>query len=88
MQNGMLFSMMLSHRLVPNPDPNGPAYVIMSENEYNRDVEKGLPIEIPKNYFPDDDPTQRPHLQWRAHCNTLYSNWLNYYVYQVTPYEL
>ena len=58
------------------------------QNEYNRDVEKGLPIEIPKNYFPDDDPTQRPHLQWRAHCNTLYSNWLNYYVYQVTPYVL
>ena len=58
------------------------------QKEYERDVNKGLEIEVPKNYFPQDDPTQRPHLQWRAHCNNLYSNWLNYYVYQVTPYEL
>lgn len=57
-------------------------------NEYCRDLEKGLPISIPKNYYPDDDPEQKPLLQWRAHGNNLYSNWLNYYVYQVTPYEL
>lgn len=57
-------------------------------NEYKRDVDKGLSIEIPKNYYPDDDPQNRPLLQWRAHSNNLYSNWLNYYVYQVTPYDL
>lgn len=58
------------------------------DKEYRRDKDKGLPIDVPKNYYPQDDPEQRPNLQWRAHCNTLYSNWLNYYVYQVTPYEL
>ncbi len=58
------------------------------QDEYNRDVQKGLDIAVPKNYFPQDDPANRPKLQWRAHCNNLYSNWLNYYVYQVTPYEL
>lgn len=57
-------------------------------NEYERDKNKGLPIEPPVNYYPDDDDTRRPNLQWRAHSNNLYSNWLNYYVYQVTPYEL
>ena len=57
-------------------------------DEYNRDVRKGLPIEVPKNYFPDDDPTQRPLLQWRSHANNLYCNWINYYVYQATPYDL
>jgi len=57
-------------------------------NEYVRDFDKGLPIQIPKNYYPEDDSTQKPRLQWRSHCNNLYSNWLNYYVYQVTPYEL
>lgn len=57
-------------------------------HEYIRDKDKGLPIEIPKNYYPEDDDTQRPVLQWRAHCNILYSNWLNYFVYQITPYEL
>lgn len=56
-------------------------------NEYYRDKEKGLPIEIPKNYFPDDDDSQKPLLTWRAVSNCLYSNWLNYYVYQTTPYE-
>ena len=56
--------------------------------EYMRDREKGLPIEVPKNYYPDDDDTQKPSLEWRAHCNILYSNWLNYFVYQITPYEL
>lgn len=58
------------------------------QKEYERDLGKGLPIKVPKNYFPDDDPTKKPRLQWRAHSNNLYSNWLNYYVYQVTPYIL
>lgn len=57
-------------------------------NEYLRDKEKGLPIQIPKNYYPDDDPTNRPKLQWRSHSNNLYTNWLNYYVYQITDYVL
>ena len=56
--------------------------------EYVRDKEKGLPIDVPKNYYPEDDDTQKPCLEWRAHCNILYSNWLNYFVYQITPYEL
>lgn len=54
--------------------------------EYMRDKEKGLDIQIPKNYYVDDDCTIRPNLQWRSHANALYSNWLNYYVYQATPY--
>ena len=58
------------------------------DKEYRRDVEKGLPIELPKSYYEDDDPGKRPLLQWRSHANNLYTNWLNYYVYQVTPYEL
>ncbi len=57
-------------------------------NEYMRDKNKGLPIQPPKNYYPEDDDTKKPALQWRSHSNNLYSNWLNYYVYQVTPYEL
>jgi homoserine O-succinyltransferase len=57
-------------------------------NEYMRDKDKGLEIEVPKNYYTNDDWTLKPKLQWRAHCNNLYMNWLNYYVYQVTPYEL
>lgn len=57
-------------------------------NEYLRDKNKGLPIQLPENYYPDDDDTKRPNLQWRSHSNNLYSNWLNYYVYQVTPYDL
>lgn len=56
--------------------------------EYLRDKEKGLSIALPANYYPNNDDTQKPNLQWRSHCNNLYSNWLNYYVYQVTPYEL
>ncbi len=55
--------------------------------EYIRDKEKGLDIQVPKNYYQEDDCTIRPNLQWRAHANTLYTNWLNYYVYQATPYE-
>ena len=56
--------------------------------EYQRDVEKGIGIQLPKNYFPDDDPDNKPRLLWRAHANTLYANWINYYVYQLTPYSL
>lgn len=57
------------------------------DKEYHRDLDKGLPIHIPYNYYPDDDPSQKPLLQWRSHSNNIYSNWLNYYVYQRTPYE-
>ncbi len=56
--------------------------------EYKRDLSKGLPIEIPKNYYINDDPSIKPNLMWRSHANNLYTNWLNYYVYQVTPYDL
>jgi len=56
--------------------------------EYSRDVQKGLPIDIPKNYFPNDDPTAPPFMYWRAHAQLMYSNWLNYYVYQSTPYDI
>ena len=56
--------------------------------EYRRDVDKGLPIQPPKNYYPDDDPTKEPVYRWRAHAFLLYTNWLNYYVYQDTPYDL
>lgn len=57
-------------------------------HEYVRDKEKGMDIQVPVNYYPEDDPLQRPRLQWRAHCNNLYTNWLNYYVYQSTPYDI
>lgn len=55
--------------------------------EYKRDKNKGLPIDVPVNYYPNDDDTQKPVLTWRSHGNILYSNWLNYYVYQDVPYE-
>jgi len=55
--------------------------------EYDRDIAKGMDIAIPKNYYPNDDPTKYPMTTWRAHANLLFSNWLNYYVYQETPYE-
>ncbi len=58
------------------------------KEEYERDLGRGLPIDIPKNYFPNDDPSQEPLVSWRAHANLLFSNWLNYYVYQETPYDL
>lgn len=58
------------------------------KGEYDRDVAKGLPINIPKNYFPDDDPRKPPHVLWRGHANLLYSNWLNYHVYESTPYDI
>ncbi len=61
---------------------------ITLDKEYKRDRAKNLPIEIPKNYYPDDNPEKKPLLLWRSHSNLIYSNWLNYYVYQVTPYEL
>ncbi len=57
------------------------------DSEYKRDLKKGLTIQMPKNYYPQDDSEKRPILTWRAHANTLYTNWLDYYVYQVTPYE-
>ncbi len=58
------------------------------DKEYKRDLEKGLSIEIPVNYYPEDDPKQSPKVKWRAHANLLFSNWLNYFVYQSTPYNL
>lgn len=58
------------------------------KNEYLRDIAAGKPIEIPKNYFPDDDPTRQPLVRWRSSANLLFSNWLNYFVYQTTPYDL
>jgi homoserine O-succinyltransferase len=58
------------------------------KTEYDRDVAKGLPIAVPKNYFPGDDPTKHPLMSWRSHANLLYANWLNYHVYQATPYDL
>ena len=57
-------------------------------DEYFRDKSEGKPIEIPKNYFPDDNPENPPIVTWRAHANLLYSNWLNYFVYQTTPYDI
>ena len=58
------------------------------EKEYLRDKNAGLPIHVPCNYYPNDDDTQRPMVCWRSHANLLYQNWLNYYVYQATPYDL
>ena len=56
--------------------------------EYFRDVERGLPIKVPRHYFPGDDPKAKPIVRWRGHANLLFQNWLNYFVYQETPYEL
>ena len=58
------------------------------EQEFLRDKNKGLPIAVPKNYYPNDDYTQPPRVTWRSCANLLYSNWLNYFVYQTTPYDL
>ena len=58
------------------------------DTEYRRDLGKGLPIEIPRNYYVDDDPDKGPLVRWRAHANLLFSNWLNYFVYQETPYNI
>ena len=66
-----------------------PEYDVMSLHyEYVRDVKRGLNPDIPKNYYKDDDPTKKPVKSWRCHANAMYYNWLNYYVYQVTPYDL
>ena len=58
------------------------------EREYLRDKYQGLPIQVPKNYYPDDDDSRAPIVRWRGHGNLLYSNWLNYFVYQTTPYDI
>ena len=58
------------------------------KNEYLRDLNANKPIEIPKNYFPGNNPENEPEVTWRAHANLLYSNWLNYFVYQKTPYDI
>lgn len=57
-------------------------------DEYFRDVDKGLNPKVPKHYFPNDDPSRKPHSNWRAGAQLLYTNWLNYYVYQTTPYDI
>ena len=56
--------------------------------EYVRDKSQGLPIEVPENYFPNDDDSKEPIVRWRGHANLLFSNWLNYFVYQTTPYDI
>lgn len=58
------------------------------DTEYKRDLGKGLPIQMPYNYYKDDDPKKEPLVTWRAHGNLLFQNWLNYYVYQETPYDI
>ena len=58
------------------------------EAEYLRDKNLGLPIAVPENYYPNDDDTQDPIVRWRGHANLLFSNWLNYFVYQTTPYDI
>ena len=58
------------------------------EKEYRRDVDAGLPIAVPEHYYPDDDPTRRPASTWRSSANLLFANWLNYFVYQATPYNV
>lgn len=58
------------------------------QNEYLRDKNQGLPIHVPENYYPNDDDTQEPVVRWRSHANLLFSNWLNYLVYQTTPFDI
>ena len=58
------------------------------ETEYLRDKKQGKPISVPENYYPDDDDTKEPIVRWRGHANLLFSNWLNYFVYQTTPYDI
>jgi len=58
------------------------------KDEYIRDINKGMDIDLPKNYFPDDDPNKEPIVKWRGHANLLFTNWLNYYVYQETPFDI
>ncbi|MGN0244179.1 MAG: homoserine O-succinyltransferase [Lachnospiraceae bacterium] len=81
------------HIIIDNQDKNifvlgHPEYDTLTlDSEYRRDLDKGLDIQVPYNYYPDDDPDNAPVKSWRCHANTLYSNWLNYYVYQQTPYD-
>ena len=72
-------------KIFVNGHPEYDRYTL--DTEYKRDLAKGLAIHMPRNYYPNDDASQKPHLQWRSHSNNLYTNWLNYYVYQNTPYE-
>ena len=58
------------------------------KSEYDRDIAKGMDMQIPCNYYPGDDPAKTPIVRWRGHANLLFSNWLNYYVYQETPYDI
>jgi homoserine O-succinyltransferase len=58
------------------------------KKEYDRDVTAGLPISVPVNYYPGDDPQRQPIVRWRGHAHLLFANWINYYVYQETPYDL
>ncbi len=58
------------------------------DGEYRRDLERGLEPQIPKHYYPDNDPTKKPELCWRAHSTLLFTNWLNYFVYQTTPFDI
>ena len=58
------------------------------DQEYKRDIDKGIELDLPVNYYPDDDCNRKPLLSWRSHANNLYTNWLNYYVYKITPYDL
>jgi homoserine O-succinyltransferase len=58
------------------------------KTEYDRDVNKGLDIDLPKNYFPGNNPKLSPMVTWRSHANLFFSNWLNYYVYQMTPFNI
>jgi homoserine O-succinyltransferase len=76
---------------------NGREFYIMGHSEYSpmtldfeyhRDLEKGLNPHIPSHYYPDDDPSRHPIVRWRAHANLLFTNWLNYFVYQETPYDI
>ncbi len=72
-------------KIFVNGHPEYDRYTL--DTEYKRDLAKGLAIHMPRNYYPNDDASQKPPLQWRSHSNNLYTNWLNYYVYQNTPYE-
>lgn len=72
-------------KIFVNGHPEYDRYTL--DAEYKRDLAKGFPIHMPRNYYPNDDATQKPHLQWRSHSNNLYTNWIDYYVYQNTPYE-
>ncbi len=58
------------------------------KNEYDRDIKANVPITVPVNYYPDDDPQKTPVVRWRSHANLLFANWINYYVYQETPFDL